>query len=242
MVRANCRDTLSAGDFGFIVDTLSKTPSQSVSLGELLTDDILRDELLDHELVFQKILDSPLCHNISPAFYFYVVVRHVLLEMNVDDRSLADYIASLLAHFARTENILRINELPDENLRYVTDMLIRMEKCTPEQAFAIQVHIGNLTLYLTGVFPENIELRTKRKGAPSLDFYERIGASQYALVSKHQIARKNHLDHVYQRLSGDFPRFRAALNQVSERFMHWQNFPLFPSSPGNEISGEYMES
>ncbi len=235
MVRANCRDTLTVGDFGFLIDTLSSCEGRLVSLGEILTDSILRDELLDQECIFIRIVDSPLCHNITPALYFYVITRHVLIEMDIDDRELADYIASLLSHFAQKENTYRLSEIPGENLQYVTDMLILLQKCTADQAFAIQAHIGNLALYMTGVFHEAIEHRVERRGAPSLDFYEKVGATQYGLLSQHSLARRHHLNHVYERLSDDFTVIRTALNNMSERFIHWQCTPLFPSPPGSTL-------
>ncbi|MDZ4742745.1 MAG: hypothetical protein SGI98_04915 [Verrucomicrobiota bacterium] len=231
MVRANCRDTLTVGDFDFLIETLVTRTGRIVSLGELLTDNRLRDDLLDHESVFDHLIESPACHNISPTFYFYVLVRRVLLDMGIDDRDLADYISSLLTHFARQENTEKLSEIPGENLRYVTDMLILLQKCTSEQAFAIQAHIGNLALYMTGIFHENVEFRMQRRGSPSLDFYEQIGAAQYKILSHHVLARRHHLDHVYERLADDFTLVRTALNNMTERFLHWHVTPLFDYPP-----------
>jgi hypothetical protein len=41
------------------------------------------------------------------------------------------------------------------------------------------MHIGNYSLFLTGVFPERIRARAEQRGFPDLRYYESLGRSQY---------------------------------------------------------------
>ena len=48
MIRANCRERFTGADFDFIVRTLARSPNESVSLVDLLSDGETRDAVLDN--------------------------------------------------------------------------------------------------------------------------------------------------------------------------------------------------
>ena len=78
MITANCRDSFTARDFDFVVETLAKDDKDSCSLVELLTDAETRDEILDHPKLFARILEDGAPVHISPHLYFYVLTRHAV--------------------------------------------------------------------------------------------------------------------------------------------------------------------
>ena len=96
MIRANCRERFTASDFDFVVHTLARSPTDCVSLVELLSDCETRDSVLDHPRLIDAILSSGGQLSISSQFYFYVLARHVLRQAGINDRKLCDYVASLL--------------------------------------------------------------------------------------------------------------------------------------------------
>ena len=100
MIRANCRERFTAADFDFVVKSLSRSAQDSTTLVDLLTDDEARDAILDHPLLFERILEHGAPLHISPQFYFYVLIRHVLKETGVADCATSDYVASLLERFS----------------------------------------------------------------------------------------------------------------------------------------------
>ena len=89
--------------------------------------------------------------------------------------------------------------------QYVSDMLIALTRATAEQAFLLRAHVGNYSLFLSGIFHENTQRRSLR-GAPDLAFYEQIGRTNYQLVASHATARRCELSDVYEELAGSFPR------------------------------------
>jgi len=219
MIRANCRAQFTAADFDFVIRTLARSPQDHVSLVDLLSDSETRDNVLDHPRLVEAILSSAGHLAISSQFYFYVLARHVLQQAGITDRSLCDYVGSLLENFSRS-NGLRGPYNGDEGSRqYLSDILIALTRATPEQAFLLRAHVGNYSLFISGIFHENTQHRSRR-GAPDLKFYEQIGRSNYQLVSTHATARRCELSDIYQELADRFHEVRIALNQLSDQLLN----------------------
>ncbi|MDX2226911.1 MAG: hypothetical protein SFY92_07470 [Verrucomicrobiae bacterium] len=225
MIRANSRIKFTPDDYSFVLETLVGTPESEISLVNLLAEDSTRDEILDHERIHRRLMESPVCFNVSPAFYFYIVCRRALLEAKIDDRNLADYVASVLEEFVQTAHLHRIPEAPGLPLHYLSDMLIQIRNSSPDVAFAIQAHIGNFTLFLSGVFHESIEHRARYRSSPPLDFYESMGRTQFQVLAHHRLAREFELETVYDRLARQFVEVRGVVSSISDRLMHWGHAP-----------------
>lgn len=219
MIQANCRERFTAGDFNFVVKTLSKSPCDSVSLTELLTDASTRDSILDHELLVQSILSQTAQLSISPQFYFYVLIRHVLKETGIADRKTCDYIASLLEAFSRTARMKSPANGTDGPIQYLSDMLLALRNASPSQEFLIRAHVGNYSLFITGIFYESVQSRSQR-GAPDFAFYEEMGRMNYKVAANHAVARSCELSGIYAALAERFHEIRLALNRLSDRLLN----------------------
>jgi hypothetical protein len=219
MIRANCRARFTAADFDFVVRTLARSPTDHVSLGDLLSDCETRDQVLDNPRLIDAILSNAGHLSISSQFYFYVLARHVLKQAGITDRKLCDYVASLLETFSRMTGLQAPHVTDEHGRQYICDMLIALTRATPAQAFLLRAHVGNYSLFLSGIFHENTQRRSLR-GAPDLKFYEQIGRSSYQMVASHATARRCELNDVYEELAGRFRDVRLALNQLSERLLN----------------------
>jgi hypothetical protein len=218
MIRANCRARFTAADFDFVVRALARSRGDRVSLVDLLSNDETRDAVLDHPRLVDAILLNPGQLRISPQFYFYVLTRHVLQQAGITDRKLCDYIGSLLETFSRT-NRLTADDNPEHiGRQYISDILIALKNATPEQAFLLRAHAGNYSLFISGIFHENTQRRSRR-GAPDIEFYEQVGRTNYQLVASHVTARRCELDDVFEELAGRFHDVRLALNELSDRLL-----------------------
>src|ERR1700730_545134 len=219
MIRENCRARFLAAAFDFVVRTLARSTTDHVSLVDLLSDADTRDSVLDHP----RLVDAILCQaghlQISSQFYFYVLARHVLRQAGIIDRKLCDYVASLLETFSRA-NFLRAPHATDDSVnQYLSDMLIALTRCTPEQAFLLRAHVGNYSLFISAIFHENAE-RRRLRGGPDLKFYEQVGRTNYQLAAGHTAARRCELDDVFEELADRFRDVRVALNQLSEELIN----------------------
>ena len=165
MITANCRDRLTAEDFDFVIETLAKSDKESVSLVKLLTDNETRDAILDHPRLFQSLLEGTAPLRISPQLYFYILTRHVLKETGLEDRALTDYVASVLERFSDRARMRSPATGATGPIQYVSDMLVALRQASPTQTFLIRAHIGNYSLFITGIFHESIESRAAARRA-----------------------------------------------------------------------------
>jgi len=219
MIQANCRDRFTADDFDFVVRTLSRSEKDGINLVNLLTDAEARDAILDDPRLVQSVLsgDTPL--TISPQLYFYVLIRHVLNETGLNDRGVSDYLASLLERFSQTARMRSPTDGNSNPVQYVSDMLIALRNASPSQTFLIRAHVGNYSLFITGMFHETVEKRSQR-GAPDLSFYEDMGRTSFKAIARHELARSCALTGIFDTLSEGFRDVRLALNRLSDSLLH----------------------
>ncbi len=219
MIQANCRARFTAADFQFIVRTLARSPNDQVSLVDLLGDEETRDAVLDQPRLVEAILSQGGQLSISSAFYFYVLARHVLQRAEIKDRKLCDYVASLLETFARANGLRAPHTSEDQGQQYLSDMLIALSHATAAQTFLLRAHVGNYSLFVSGIFHENAQRRSRR-GAPDLEFYEKIGRTNFQLVASHSTARRCELHDVFEALADRFHEVRLALNHLSDELLN----------------------
>jgi len=217
MIQPNCRARLTGEDFNFIVRTLAKSPGNKVSLVELLTDTGARDQILDHDQLVRAVLEGPGNLTISPQFYFYILARIVLKRSGIDDRTLTDYVASLLETFSQIRQL----RAPVNNLEtiYLSDLLLALRTATSYQTFLIRAHIGNYALFISGIFYESIESQSQR-GAPSFSFYEEMGRTSFHVLATHDVARRYELSDLFEKLADRFHECRLALNCLTDEFVN----------------------
>lgn len=224
MILANCRAKLTADDFDFIVRVMEQRGARRVTIQELLCDESCRDCLLDDDAVCQAIMDSPETLQISPNLLFYVMCRKVLKGTPASARDTADYLASMLNKFLLARRLTAPEELSGQDLRYVCDALVKIADAPPAQAFILRAHLGNYTLFLTGLFHEHIEKRM-RHGGPSLNYYEEVGRGSFAVAAKSSEAHRLGLDQIFATLGECFHEVRIALSDLAGRLLHLNSSP-----------------
>lgn len=220
VIRPNCRVQFTAEDIEFVLQVLSPGIDTNPALIQLLADEDSRDQILDDERLYQALLQGTGCLRVSSHLYFYVLVRHVLRKAGIENRQVADYVAELLAEFSRLER-LHLQLTADFNpLEYLFEMIAALQQADERTRFLIRAHIGNHSLFLTGVFPERIRHRAEKRGFPDLSYYEDLGRANYRVASDHRLAKHYELAPIFTTLSECFHETRGALNDLAERLMH----------------------
>jgi len=217
MIQPNCRVQFAAEDVDFIISVLGRQTGDASCLVKLLTDEAARDTLLDDERLFHALLERCGCLRVSSHFYFYILVRHAFRRAGIQDRSVADYVSELLAEFARVEQSRCMVPGQVAALDYFFEMLAALQTADDRTGFQIRAHIGNYSLFLTGIFPERIRERAERRGFPDLKYFEALGRSQYGVASDHRLAERYELAGIFSTLSERFATTRLALNDISDR-------------------------
>jgi hypothetical protein len=215
-IKANCREQLSLHDIEFLGRSLVSRAGAATGAVELLTEPSARDAALESRQVLDAILELPEPLRISPQLYFYVLVRHSLASF---DRCVADYVASVLTAFVQTRRAHELPTHPELSADYVTDMLAALSVASSEEAFLIRVHVGNYSLFVTGVFPEHVRHRQAVRAAPSLNFYENMGSVNYRLAAEHNLARRHALTETYRTIADRFSEVRQGLNCLTDRLL-----------------------
>ena len=217
LIQPNCRVQFTAEDIQFILGVLCQKVSTAETLVKLLADEESRDLILDDESLLRAVLERRQCLQISTHFYFYILVRQVFRRSGIQERPLADYVASVLADFSQAERMR--GPVKDRPLDYFVDMLAALQTADDTTRFYIRAHIGNHSLFLSGVFPDRIRFRAERRGCPDLTYYEGLGRANYRVASDHRLARKYDLDLIFNLLAERFQETRRALNELRENLV-----------------------
>ena len=205
------------GDLDFIATVLGKRKESMSFLVSLLSDLETRDLILDDDMLFRALLEQRGCLRVSPHLYFYVLVRHVLRESGLDDRNVADYVAELLTEFSREERTRCVMRGQLQPMDYFFEMLAALQTADDYTAFCLRAHIGNHSLFFSGVFPDRIRARAERRGFPGLQYYREMGRSSYKAASHHRLANEFELAPIFDTLSARFEPTRLALNDLADR-------------------------
>jgi len=217
MIQPNCRIQFAAEDIDFIGSVLGSKLGTTECLVKLLGDEESRDLILDDEALLHALLERQGCLRVSSRFYFYILVRHVFRRSDINDRRVADYVAEVLWEFSRTERARCLVPGQPGPLDYFFEMLAALRTADDRTSFFIRAHIGNYSLFLSGVFSERIRFRAERRGSPDLSYYEGLGRAQYRMASDHRLARRFELTQIFSTLSERFETSRLALNDIAER-------------------------
>lgn len=219
MIRADTRSRLSAADLQLVVLLLSRGSAHRRAALERRLQAEGPDALLDSTELLERLLAVRTVLVPSEALFFYVLVRHTLTRAGIDDRELADYLASMLLDFGRRDRAWRIDWNDDQRHRYLVDILMDLEASEGERRFRVMVHLGNYALWLAGLFPDYIAARHLRKGGPDVAYYDALGRRGFGLASDHALADRYGLDGVLRTAAERFPSVRGALNGLSDRVL-----------------------
>jgi len=211
------REVLNNKDADFIKKVLGVSGNNAQAFDELFLDIETKNMLLDNKELYDAILQSKGYLDISPALYFYILVRRMLLECAIDNREVADYVSGMLTKAVHVEEAFKQDITEGKTYYYVTDCLKKIDQATPREEFYLRVQLADQSLFITGIFPDHLRHRTDRKAAPGLDYYEAIGSRQYEVAGKHCLAEEFQLNGVFSLLGHDFPAARKALNQFTEK-------------------------
>jgi hypothetical protein len=174
--------------------------------------------ILDDPRVLRSLLESPTLLNVSPWCYFYVLTRHSLLRSGLDDITLAEYLGSVLAERVPLGAGDTLGGIP-AGLASSVDFLAVIEQTTGRVRFEALVAGGNQFLILTGIFPEFIQRRAERHGAPGLQYYENVARASFCEAQEDPRAVRHGLKGVLGTLSEVLPEARRSLNRMADSLL-----------------------
>lgn len=173
-----------------------------------------------------------------PVFDSPEVVR--LLE----NKALLDYLAELLASFTRTYSGVFFYRAGNRWYRRrfsdldLDDLLSLLELVEPENCFPIYKRLGDLSLFLTGIFPEATvrrpELHVSRHSrGRRLEEYLEMGPQFYQKAATFPEAQRGQMRGVLELLSNNFAIARKPLNALAQKYMGFNRYRWFGLPQGD---------
>jgi hypothetical protein len=155
-----------------------------------------------------------------------------MAELGIGDPRLVGYVANLLAAFVPSDVIWKIRDGRGRRLKEVAAMVAEAEAAADsERRLECHRHVGDFTLFWTGVYPEALNRLQGGDSPDCLIDYQRQGKRSYYLAST--------LDHgdaapVLRRLSHEFELLAYGLSRVRREWERHEaeasrgpNFPNF---------------
>jgi hypothetical protein len=136
------------------------------------------------------------------------------VELGVADTRLTDYLTELLLRFIRLDALFRIRDAIGRRLEEVADMMLEAEQRQSRPRREVYRHIGDFTLFWSGVYPEALRrLKAASRKDHLLDYCEQ-GKRSYYLASQFDEEPYRDEAPVLRRLSQDFELCTYGLNRV----------------------------
>jgi len=134
-------------------------------------------------------------------------------ELGIGDPSLVGYVAGILANFVPTETVWRVRDQKGQRLSQVTEMIAQAEAADDaERRRECHRHVGDFTLFWTGVYPEALAKLQAKGTADALISYQETGKRSYYVAST--LSAGSEHGPVLRRLSEQFELCAFGLSRV----------------------------
>jgi hypothetical protein len=179
----------------------------------------------------------PESHPLQQLF-LELVGRRYAEEIGIRDPQIVNYVAQLLAEFCDVEQLFKIRSVVGRQLTDVGEMLMESNPVFgPAPSFdrerQVRKHIGDYTLFFTGMFPESINhFRLRRNRLEGFVDWMKAGKESYYIVSKFDCFEYTKVAPLFASLSSHFEQCVFGLNRVKNDLQEMQH-PIVRRS--NEI-------
>jgi hypothetical protein len=155
-------------------------------------------------------------------------------ELGIGDPSLVGYVAELLASFVPNTSVWRLRDAQGRQLVQVTAMIAEAEAAGDDaRRRECHRHVGDFTLFWTGVYPEALAKLQGPSTADALLSYQRQGKRSYYLAST--LSDRSAQGYVWRRLSDQFELCAFGLSRVRREWEKFENEGPSPGGPGRPV-------
>ena len=150
-------------------------------------------------------------------------------EVGIGNAEVQGYVATMLTEFCDAENHFKIRDAGGRPLHDVGEMLLESDPVYgPAASFdrerQVRKHIGDYSLFFTGMFPESINWsRLRRSRMDSLVDFVKAGKESYYIVSKFEYFEYAKVAPLFRRMAKDFELLVYGLNQVKNDLEEMQH-------------------
>lgn len=150
---------------------------------------------------------------------FAAMTEHTFqVDLGIADSKLTDYLTDLLVRFIRFDAIFRFRSTIGRRLEDVAEMMLEAEQRQGKPRREIYRHIGDFTLFWTGVYPEALSrLQAPDSRDHLLDYLEQ-GKRSYYIASTFEDEPYQAEAPILRRLSEEFELCSVGLRQVRKEW------------------------
>ena len=162
-------------------------------------------------------------------FFLELVGRHYAEQIGIRDPQVVNYVSQLLAEFCEVDQLFRIRDASNRPLSDVGEMLLASDPVYgPAPSFdrerQVRKHIGDYTLFFTGMFPESINhFRLRKQRVENFVDWIKAGKESYYIVSKFEHFEYTKVAPLFAHLSRNFEECVYGLNRVKNELQEMQH-------------------
>jgi hypothetical protein len=139
-------------------------------------------------------------------------------HLGLREPALSGYVSNVLVDFVHRDHLYRLRDGAGRSLEEVAEMLVegdvQLEATSFERERAVHKHIGDFTLFWTGVYPEMLRFLRAASRRDHLVDYVQQGRKSYGLASTFTYPPHDAEAPILKRLSDDFELCMVGLNMV----------------------------
>lgn len=148
-----------------------------------------------------------------------LVQRNIVRAAGLEDYEMARYIAGILTEFTHVDRLYRIRDARGRRLEQVAEMLMESNPLLEGRSFfherEVRKHIGDFTLFFSGLFPEYVQrLQTRGLKKDALIDYIQAGKESYRIVAAFDQFEFRKVAPLFRRLAENFELCVYGLNLV----------------------------
>ncbi|HZQ91557.1 MAG TPA: hypothetical protein VFA60_07175 [Terriglobales bacterium] len=149
--------------------------------------------------------------------------------VGLHDEEVGAYVANMLTEFCETEQLHRIRNAANRPLSDVGEMLLESDPVygdapSFDRERQVRKHIGDYTLFFTGMFPESInQFRLRRARLENFIDFMKAGKESYYIVSKFEHFEYARVAPLFGKLAREFERCVYGLNLVKNDLAEMQH-------------------
>jgi hypothetical protein len=163
-------------------------------------------------------------HALLRKLFASVVERTFMQTLGVYEPGVSDYITDLVTEFAHVKRIYKVTDLNGKPLEAVADMLLQGDVTLQANSFnrerEVHKHIGDYTLFWTGVYPEALPALQSCWRKDRLIDYVKQGKDSYAIAASFDYGAYRDEAPVLKKISEEFELCMFGLNTVRKELDH----------------------
>ncbi len=170
----------------------------------------------------------PVSHPLQQLF-LDLVSHHYMTGVGLYNPGISEYVAAMLAEFAEVDQLYKVRNAAGRPLDDVGEMLLESNPVYGEapgfdRERQVRKHIGDFTLFFTGMFPESINhLRLRRLRLENFVDFMKAGKESYYVVSRFDQFEYAKIAPLFAQLSEHFELCVYGLNLVKNQLAEMQH-------------------